>query len=419
MHDGDRAEPRARAQEHAAGARPDGPLRAPLRRHVRVGARCYLQSLALDGIFITELEPGDGIRLAVKDLFDTAGVRTTYGSAVFAEHVPVRDGRGGAPARGRRATRTSARRTCTSSPTASPRRTSTTGRCRTRRRPAAPRAARAAARRRRSPPGSPTRRSAPTRAARSGSPPRAAGSSASSRRYGLVPTDGVFPLAPSFDHAGPMARDVAGCAAMMEALVPGFAAEPVGARRRCASASPGATRADPLVRARASRRRPRVPGAEPVDAPARRTAISPLFMREVADVHRELYRRAGRALRRERRPEDRALPRGDRRRGGGRGRGARAPTASGCASCARAVRPAADADARVRRARRPTSTRSRRASASSGSRSRSTRSAGRRSRCRAAPAEDGLPASVQLVGRPGDDALVLAAGLALEAALKR
>ncbi len=32
-------------------------------------------------------------------------------------------------------------------------------------------------------------------------------------------------------------------------------------------------------------------------------------------------------------------------------------------------------------------------------------------------AEDGLPASVQLVGRPGADGLVLAAGLALEAAL--
>ena len=26
--------------------------------------------------------------MAVKDLFDTAGVRTTYGSAVFADHVP-------------------------------------------------------------------------------------------------------------------------------------------------------------------------------------------------------------------------------------------------------------------------------------------------------------------------------------------
>jgi Asp-tRNA(Asn)/Glu-tRNA(Gln) amidotransferase A subunit family amidase len=33
------------------------------------------------------------------------------------------------------------------------------------------------------------------------------------------------------------------------------------------------------------------------------------------------------------------------------------------------------------------------------------------------PAEDGLPASVQLAGRPGTDELVLAAGLALEAAL--
>ena len=33
------------------------------------------------------------------------------------------------------------------------------------------------------------------------------------------------------------------------------------------------------------------------------------------------------------------------------------------------------------------------------------------------PAEDGLPASVQLIGKPGDDALVLAAGRLLERAL--
>jgi aspartyl-tRNA(Asn)/glutamyl-tRNA(Gln) amidotransferase subunit A len=40
-------------------------------------------------IWITEVEPaGEGPRLAVKDLFDTAGVRTTYGSAVFRDHVP-------------------------------------------------------------------------------------------------------------------------------------------------------------------------------------------------------------------------------------------------------------------------------------------------------------------------------------------
>jgi aspartyl-tRNA(Asn)/glutamyl-tRNA(Gln) amidotransferase subunit A len=33
------------------------------------------------------------------------------------------------------------------------------------------------------------------------------------------------------------------------------------------------------------------------------------------------------------------------------------------------------------------------------------------------PAERGLPASIQLVGRPGDDQLVLAAGLTLERSL--
>src|SRR5690242_4989977 len=42
-----------------------------------------------DGIFLARPDaPGDGIRLAVKDLLDTAGLTTTYGSAIFAEHVP-------------------------------------------------------------------------------------------------------------------------------------------------------------------------------------------------------------------------------------------------------------------------------------------------------------------------------------------
>jgi aspartyl-tRNA(Asn)/glutamyl-tRNA(Gln) amidotransferase subunit A len=47
--------------------------------------------------FITRVEPGEpcpgvlaGRTLAVKDLFDTAGVRTTYGSGLYAEHVPSR-----------------------------------------------------------------------------------------------------------------------------------------------------------------------------------------------------------------------------------------------------------------------------------------------------------------------------------------
>jgi len=32
----------------------------------------------------------EGTPLAVKDLFDTAGLRTTYGSGLFADHVPAR-----------------------------------------------------------------------------------------------------------------------------------------------------------------------------------------------------------------------------------------------------------------------------------------------------------------------------------------
>ena len=46
---------------------------------------------------ITEADPAParsgplaGLRLAVKDLIDTEGVRTTYGSKIYADHVPVR-----------------------------------------------------------------------------------------------------------------------------------------------------------------------------------------------------------------------------------------------------------------------------------------------------------------------------------------
>ena len=67
--------------------------------------------------------------------------------------------------------------------------------------------------------------------------------------YGLVPIDGCFPLAPSFDHAGPMAPDVRGCVRMMEALVPGFEAVQVElAELRIGIA--WLDEADPLVRAR-------------------------------------------------------------------------------------------------------------------------------------------------------------------------
>ena len=48
--------------------------------------------------FITRVEPAtpmsgplSGRTLAVKDLFDTAGIRTTYGSKIYADHVPTRN----------------------------------------------------------------------------------------------------------------------------------------------------------------------------------------------------------------------------------------------------------------------------------------------------------------------------------------
>ena len=48
--------------------------------------------------FITRVDPGrpgpgplSGRTLAVKDLFETAGVRTTYGSGLYGQHVPERN----------------------------------------------------------------------------------------------------------------------------------------------------------------------------------------------------------------------------------------------------------------------------------------------------------------------------------------
>ena len=45
----------------------------------------------MDGIWLARPErPAHGIPVAVKDLLDTAGLGTTYGSSLFAAHVPAR-----------------------------------------------------------------------------------------------------------------------------------------------------------------------------------------------------------------------------------------------------------------------------------------------------------------------------------------
>jgi aspartyl-tRNA(Asn)/glutamyl-tRNA(Gln) amidotransferase subunit A len=105
--------------------------------------------------------------------------------------------------------------------------------------------------------------------------------------YGLVPMDGCFPLAPSFDHAGPMARDVGGCARMMEALAPGFA--PVELELGDVEVGIAWTEhADEGVRARVERAAEHFPRRRRLELPLA-YGIGPAFRGEVADVHRELF----------------------------------------------------------------------------------------------------------------------------------
>ena len=173
----------------------------------------------MDGVFITELEPGDGIRLAVKDLFDTAGVRTTYGSAVFAEHVPDRSAE--AVLRLEAAGYANVGKTnlhefaygitsqnlhygTVPNPAA----------------PGGPPAGRAAARRPRSSAGLADAALGTDTGGSIRIPAACCAIVGFKPSYGLVPIDGVFPLAPSYDHAGPMARDVAACVELMRVLAP-------------------------------------------------------------------------------------------------------------------------------------------------------------------------------------------------------
>ncbi len=242
----------------------------------------------MDGIFITELEPGPGIRLAVKDLFDTAGVRTTYGSAVFADHVPSSTAPGGEPARGGRIQRTSARRTCTSSPTAT---TSQNVHYGTVPNPLLPGRTSGG-----SSGGSAAALAAGLADAALGTdyggsiriPAACCGIVGFKPTYGLVPADGVFPLAPSFDHVGPMAPDVAGCRRDDGGARTGLSRRRRSELSELRVAIAWFERADPLVRAQLDEAAAHLSSPERVDLPLA-DDILPLFMSEIADVHRELY----------------------------------------------------------------------------------------------------------------------------------
>jgi aspartyl-tRNA(Asn)/glutamyl-tRNA(Gln) amidotransferase subunit A len=102
--------------------------------------------------------------------------------------------------------------------------------------------------------------------------------------WGRVPADGVFPLAPSFDTVGPMARSVAACTAAMKAL--DALDERTTGELRVALA--WTDHADSMVRARVEEAAALLPEVEPVDLPLPGD-LNPAFQAEAADVHRELF----------------------------------------------------------------------------------------------------------------------------------
>ncbi len=106
--------------------------------------------------------------------------------------------------------------------------------------------------------------------------------------HGLVSVEGCFPLAPSYDVVGPMASTVGGCERLLEALAPGFERGALKSLEELEVGVAWVDRADPLVGARVAEAASLFPRRREIDlplAPANRAD----FMREVADVHRALF----------------------------------------------------------------------------------------------------------------------------------
>jgi aspartyl-tRNA(Asn)/glutamyl-tRNA(Gln) amidotransferase subunit A len=229
---------------------------------------------------------GDGITLGVKDLFDTAGVRTTYGSAIFRDHVPDRTAaavtlleEAGYVMVGKTNLHEFAYGVTSENEhwgdvvnPLDPERI----------------------------PGGSSGGSAAALAAglcdaalgtdTGGSirvPAACCGIVGFKPTHGRMPLDGVYPLAPSFDHAGPMARTVAECAAAAHVLDPTLESTPIDP----ADLHIGVIwldEADPLVRARVEEAAAHFGRATPVEFPFP-DGVTPVFMREAADVHRDLF----------------------------------------------------------------------------------------------------------------------------------
>ena len=232
-------------------------------------------------------EPAPGIRLAVKDLFDTAGLVTTYGSIIFAEHVPARTAE--AVARLEAAGYANVGKTNLHEFAYGV--TSENPHFGTVPNPLAP--GRIA--------GGSSGGSAAALAAGLADAALGTDSGGSIRipaaccgvvgfkpTYGLVPLEGCFPLAPSFDHAGPMARTVAETAEMLRHLAPGFEPRPPVELADLRIAVAWVDQARPLVQARVQDAAARFGDQRALDVPEP-TGIYRAFSYEVARVHEGLF----------------------------------------------------------------------------------------------------------------------------------
>ncbi len=245
--------------------------------------------MSTDGIFLARPEAlPEERRLAVKDLFDTAGLETTYGSALFAGHVPERTAAAvalletaGWTVNGKTNLHEFAYGTTSENPHfgAVPN-------------PAAP--GRVA--------GGSSGGSAAALAAGLADAALGTDSAGSIRipaaccgvvghkpTHGLVPVDGCWPLAASFDVAGPMATTVAACEELLGQLVPAWAPLELGSLDELCVGVAWTDGADPLVRARVEAAAAHFQDRRPVKLPFPAGDSYAAFMREVADVHRELF----------------------------------------------------------------------------------------------------------------------------------
>jgi aspartyl-tRNA(Asn)/glutamyl-tRNA(Gln) amidotransferase subunit A len=246
----------------------------------------------LEGIFLARPEGADdapaGRRLAVKDLFDTAGLVTTYGSILFADYVPAETADAvrrleaeGYVDVGKTNLHEFAYGTTSENPHFG----------------TVPNPLAMGRLAGGSSGGSAAAIAAGLADAALGTdsggsiriPAACCGIVGFKPTYGRVSLEGCFPLAPSFDHGGPMAADVAACSRMLEALDPSF--EPVDLQLDDLEVGVASVElADPLVRARVEAAAEHFPRRRRVQLPDHESfGVGDVFRREAADVHRELF----------------------------------------------------------------------------------------------------------------------------------